>query len=149
MRLSDTLPSLESATDIIGGTDLIRDELLPETEERATLVHFWSGDVELSIAMLEDFNAAIEGFKERMNVISVHTSSDDLETQDIKEAAKEYGLTHTVMIDGNNEIRNLFELQFVPSYFLFDSNQTLVHYQAGGGGMKMLKKQLEKVVGKK
>ena len=144
MRLSQEMPELEGFTHEFNPREeeIIRDLL----GQKPTLVHFWSADLDLSVNNLEDFKALVESFENRVRFVSIHVPQDDgKETLELKEFVKENELKHTILIDGNNDLTEKFQNQFLPAYYFFGTEGTLVHYQAGGGGMKMLKKQLEKV----
>jgi len=39
-----------------------------------------------------------------------------------------------------------FENQYVPAYYVFDREGKLRHFQAGGSGMKMLEKRVNRVL---
>ena len=39
-----------------------------------------------------------------------------------------------------------FDNQYVPAYYVFDKDGQLRHFQAGGGGMKMLEKRVNRVL---
>ncbi|MBB3868056.1 Uri superfamily endonuclease [Parageobacillus toebii NBRC 107807] len=39
-----------------------------------------------------------------------------------------------------------FENQYVPAYYVFDAEGKLRHFQAGGSGMKMLEKRVNRVL---
>ncbi|KYD29753.1 hypothetical protein B4110_1323 [Parageobacillus toebii] len=45
--------------------------------------------------------------------------------------------------------RDAFENQYVPAYYVFDAEGKLRHFQAGGSGMKLLEKRVNRVLEEK
>ena len=44
------------------------------------------------------------------------------------------------------KLTDAFDNQYVPAYYVFDKAGQLRHFQAGGSGMKMLEKRVNRVL---
>ncbi|MCI0764492.1 TlpA disulfide reductase family protein [Bacillus sp. TL12] len=144
MKLREPMPSLEGATTILNG-DVVRESLIGE---KPTLVHFWSVSCHLCKEAMPDINNFRDEYKEQLNVVAVHMprSEEDLELEQVETVAKENGITQTILVDNQHKVTDAFENQYVPAYYVFDKNGVLRHFQAGGSGMKMLTKRVNRVL---
>jgi thioredoxin-related protein len=89
-----------------------------------------------------------EQFKDKLNVVAVHMprSENDLNIEEIKQVAAEHGITQPIFVDSEHKLTDKFENQYVPAYYVFDREGKLRHFQAGGSGMKMLEKRVNRVL---
>jgi hypothetical protein len=89
-----------------------------------------------------------DDFKDKLNVVAVHMprSENDLNIDEIKQVAAEHGITQPIFVDSNHKLTDAFQNQYVPAYYVFDRNGMLRHFQAGGSGMKMLEKRVNRVL---
>ncbi|MBC6974191.1 MULTISPECIES: TlpA disulfide reductase family protein [unclassified Bacillus (in: firmicutes)] len=144
MKLREPMPSLEGATTVLNG-DVVRESLIGE---KPTLVHFWSVSCHLCKEAMPDINNFRDEYKEQLNVVAVHMprSEEDLELEQVETVAKENGITQTILVDNQHKVTDAFENQYVPAYYVFDKNGVLRHFQAGGSGMKMLTKRVNRVL---
>ncbi|WP_416827020.1 TlpA disulfide reductase family protein [Ectobacillus polymachus] len=144
MKLRDEMPSLTGATAELNG-EVKRDELIGE---KPTLVHFWSISCHLCKEAMPNVNEFRDQYKDKLNVVSVHMprSENDVNVEDIKNVAAEYGITQPILVDNDFKITDEFQNQYVPAYYVFDKNGVLRHFQAGGSGMKMLTKRVNRVL---
>ena len=87
-------------------------------------------------------------YKDKLNVVAVHMprSEKDLNLDEIKEVAAEHHITQPIYVDSEMKLNDIFENQYVPAYYVFDKDGQLRHFQAGGGGMKMLEKRVNRVL---
>lgn len=147
MKLRDAMPELTGATTWING-EVTRDELVGE---KPTLIHFWSVSCELCKQAMPKVNEFREEFKDELNVVAVHMprSEKDLDIEQVKDIAKEYNITQPIFVDNEHKLTDTFENQYVPAYYVFDDSGQLRHFQAGGDGMKMLTKRVNRVLGNK
>ena len=60
--------------------------------------------------------------------------------------AAEHDITQPIYVDSEHKLTDAFENQYVPAYYVFDKEGQLRHFQAGGGGMKMLEKRVNRVL---
>jgi thiol-disulfide isomerase/thioredoxin len=146
MRLRADMPEFNGATEWINGevnkSDLIGD--------KPTLVHFWSVSCGLCKEAMPNINKFRDDFKDELNVIAVHMprSEKDLDIEQVKEVAAEHDITQPIFVDNDHTLTDAFENEYVPAYYVFDAEGKLRHFQAGGDGMKMLTKRVNRVLGK-
>lgn len=144
MKLREQMPELKGATAWLNGevskADLIGD--------KPTMIHFWSVSCYLCKEIMPQVNAFRDGYSEKLNVISVHMprSEQDLNMDTITSTARELGITQPIFIDSEHNLTETFENEYVPSYYVFDETGQLRHFQAGGSGMKMLEKRVNRVL---
>ncbi|MBS4207796.1 redoxin domain-containing protein [Bacillus sp. FJAT-50079] len=140
MKLREPMPELIGATEWING-QVSKEELIGETP---TLIHFWSISCHLCKEAMPDVNQLRDKYKDNLNVIAIHMprSEKDLAMEEIKKVAAEHEMTQPIFVDNELTLTNCFENQYIPAYYIFDKEGMLYHFQAGGGGMKMLEKRV-------
>ncbi|MCJ7841694.1 TlpA family protein disulfide reductase [Lederbergia sp. NSJ-179] len=145
MKLRAPMPALEGATAWING-ERTKDQLVGE---KPTLIHYWSISCHLCKEAMPQVNQFRDRYKDKLNVIAVHIprSENDLDLDEIKTVAEEHGITQPIFVDSELKLADAFENQYVPAYYVFDKEGNLRHFQAGGGGMKMLEKRVNRVLG--
>ncbi len=146
MRLRSDMPELSGATEWING-EVSKSDLIGD---KPTLIHFWSVSCGLCKEAMPNINQFRDDFKDELNVIAVHMprSEKDLDINQIKEVAAEHDITQPIFVDNAHALTDAFENEYVPAYYVFDAEGKLRHYQAGGDGMKMLTKRVNRVLGK-
>ncbi|MGA4721617.1 TlpA disulfide reductase family protein [Fictibacillus nanhaiensis] len=146
MRLRSDMPELNGATQWING-EVSKSDLIGN---KPTLIHFWSVSCGLCKDAMPNINQFRDDYKEELNVIAVHMprSEKDLDIEQIKEVAAEHDITQPIFVDNDHALTDAFENEYVPAYYVFDAEGKLRHYQAGGDGMKMLTKRVNRVLGK-
>ncbi|MEW9677480.1 redoxin domain-containing protein [Lentibacillus sp. L22] len=146
MKLRDQMPELEGATTWFNSDPIQKDELIGN---KPTLIHFWSVSCGLCKEAMPNVNEFRDEYKDDLNVIAVHMprSEKDLDLDQIKEVADEHHITQPIFVDNEHKLTDAFENQYVPAYYVFDEEGKLRHFQAGGGGMKMLRKRVNRVLG--
>ncbi|MBM7645184.1 thiol-disulfide isomerase/thioredoxin [Scopulibacillus daqui] len=146
MRLRDEMPELEGATAWLNG-EVAKSDLIGD---KPTLIHFWSVSCHLCKEAMPKVNEFRDEYKDELNVIAVHMprSEKDLDIDQVKEVAAEHGITQPIFVDNEHKLTDAFENEYVPAYYVFDEEGKLRHFQAGGGGMKMLTKRVDRVLGK-
>lgn len=144
MKLRELMPELEGATAWLNG-EKTRAELVGE---KPTLIHFWSVSCYLCKESMPDVNEFRDRFKEDLNVVAVHMprSEDDLDLELIKSTAAEHDITQPIFVDSEMKLTDAFGNEHVPAYYVFDKIGQLRHFQAGGSGMKMLEKRVNRVL---
>lgn len=145
MRLREPMPELTGATEWLNG-EVSRDDLLGE---KPTLIHFWSISCGLCKEAMPNVNEFRDQYKDKLNVVAVHMprSEKDLDVEKVKEVAEEHRINQPIFVDNKHTLTDAFENQYVPAYYVFDAEGNLRHFQAGGGGMKMLEKRVNRVLG--
>ncbi|MFG6495917.1 TlpA disulfide reductase family protein [Fictibacillus sp. UD] len=146
MRLRSDMPELSGATEWING-EVSKSDLIGD---KPTLIHFWSVSCGLCKEAMPNINQFRDDYKDELNVIAVHMprSEKDLDINQIKEVAAEHDITQPIFVDNEHALTDAFENEYVPAYYVFDAEGKLRHYQAGGDGMKMLTKRVNRVLGK-
>lgn len=144
MKLRDQMPELDGAVEWLNG-QVKKEELVGE---KPTLIHFWSISCHLCKEAMPQVNEFRDQYKDKLNVVAVHMprSEKDLNVDEIKEVAAEHHITQPIFIDSELKLNDIFENQYVPAYYVFDKDGQLRHFQAGGGGMKMLEKRVNRVL---
>ena len=144
MKLREQMPELEGATAWLNGEKAKADLV----GEKPTLIHFWSISCHLCKEAMPDVNEFRDKYKEDLNVVAVHMprSEDDLDMDQIKSVAAEHDITQPIFVDSAVKLTDQFDNQYVPAYYVFDKDGQLRHFQAGGGGMKMLEKRVNRVL---
>ncbi len=139
------MPELNGATEWLNG-EVTREDLIGN---KPTLIHFWSVSCGLCKEAMPNVNEFRDEYKDELNVIAVHMprSEKDLDIDQIKEVASEHDITQPIFVDNKHTLTDAFENQYVPAYYVFDAEGNLRHFQAGGGGMKMLRKRVNRVLG--
>ncbi|MDQ0253889.1 thiol-disulfide isomerase/thioredoxin [Evansella vedderi] len=145
MKLRSPMPELDGATEWLNG-QVTREDLVGT---KPSLIHFWSISCGLCKEAMPNVNEFRDKYKDQLNVIAVHMprSEKDLDLEEIKKVAAEHEITQPIFVDSAHKLTDAFENQYVPSYYVFDEEGQLRHFQAGGGGMKMLTKRVNRVLG--
>ncbi|MFJ7932991.1 TlpA family protein disulfide reductase [Sporosarcina sp. NPDC096371] len=144
MKLRDQMPELDGATAWLNGKQT-KAQLVGE---KPTLIHFWSISCHLCKEAMPEVNEFRDRFKKYLNVVAVHMprSADDLDMDQIKSVAVKHDITQPIFVDSDATLTDKFDNQYVPAYYVFDKDGQLRHFQAGGGGMKMLEKRVNRVL---
>lgn len=144
MKLREPMPELTGAVAWING-EVSRDQLIGT---KPTLIHFWSVSCHLCKEAMPDVNRFRDQYKDKLNVVAVHMprSEKDLDLQEIKQVAADHGIRQPIFVDSELKLNDAFENEYVPAYYVFDKYGNLRHFQAGGSGMKMLEKRVNRVL---
>jgi thiol-disulfide isomerase/thioredoxin len=144
LRLREQLPEMHGATDWLNG-EVTRDQLVGATP---TLIHFWSISCHLCKVAMPNVNELRDNYKDKLKVVAVHMprSENDLNMDEIKKVAAEHNISQPIFIDHDLVLTEAFENKYVPAYYLFDYKGLLRHFQAGGSGLKMLEKRVDRVL---
>jgi thiol-disulfide isomerase/thioredoxin len=139
------MPELEGASTWLNG-EVTKSDLVGN---KPTLIHFWSISCGLCKEAMPNVNEFRDTYKDKLNVIAVHMprSEKDLNLDEIKKVAEEHRITQPIFVDDQHKLTDAFENEYVPAYYVFDEEGQLRHFQAGGGGMKMLTKRVNRVLG--
>lgn len=145
MKLRDEMPELDGATKWLNSDGIKKADLIGD---KPTLIHFWSVSCGLCKEAMPNVNEFRDEYKDQLNVIAVHMprSEKDLDLDQIEEVAKEHDITQPIFVDNAHKLTDALTNEHVPSYFVFDKDGLLRHRQAGGGGMKMLRKRVNRVL---
>lgn len=144
MKLREQMPELTGAAEWFNGK-VSKDELVGE---KPTLLHFWSVSCHLCKEAMPEINSLRDEYKDDLNVVAVHMprSEEDTDLEQIQKVAQEHEITQPIFVDNEFKLTDVFENKYVPAYYVFDKEGKLRHFQAGGSGMAMLKKRLNRVL---
>ena len=144
MRLRQPMPEISGATEWLNG-EFTRNQLVGE---KPALIHFWSISCHLCKVAMPSVNELRDNYGDRLNVMAVHMprSDKDMNMEEINKVAAEHQISQPIFIDDEHKLTAAFENQYVPAYYLFDRNGLLRHFQAGGSGLKMLEKRVDRVL---
>lgn len=144
MKLRSPMPDLTGATSWLNG-EVTKKQLVGN---KPTLIHFWSVSCGLCKEAMPEVNNFRDRYKNELNVIAVHMprSENDMDLAEIKKTAAENDITQPIYVDNNMILTDAFDNQYVPAYYVFDKDGQLRHFQAGGSGMKMLEKRVNRVL---
>jgi thiol-disulfide isomerase/thioredoxin len=144
MKLREPMPSLEGATHTLNDT-ITKEDLMGDAP---TLIHFWSVSCHLCKEAMPEVNELRDEYDDRLNVVAIHMprSEDDLDLAVIEKVAESHDIIQPILVDNAHAITDSFENKYVPAYYIFDKEGKLRHFQAGGSGMAMLRKRLERVL---
>jgi len=145
MKLRDVMPELTGATEWING-EVAKSDLLG----KPTLVHFWSVSCYLCKEAMPEVTKLRDEYDDELNVVAVHMprSEDDLDMNVIRQMALSHDIIQPIFVDNEHKLTDAFENKYVPAYYVFDAEGKLRHFQAGGSGMDMLRKRINRVLGK-
>ncbi|MBA2875395.1 thiol-disulfide isomerase/thioredoxin [Anoxybacillus caldiproteolyticus] len=145
MKLRDEMPELVGATEWING-EVRKEDLLG----KPTLIHFWSVSCYLCKEAMPEVNELRDEYNDELNVVAVHMprSEDDLDINVIRQMALAHDIIQPIFVDNDHKLTDTFENKYVPAYYVFDAEGKLRHFQAGGSGMAMLRKRINRVLGK-
>ncbi|MFB5660755.1 TlpA disulfide reductase family protein [Alteribacillus sp. HJP-4] len=145
LKLRSEMPDITGATAWYNG-EVTKDDLIGD---KPTLFHFWSVSCGLCKEAMPNVNEFRDEYKDDLNVVAVHMprSEKDLDLDQIQKVAEEHGITQPIFVDNEHKLTDAFQNEYVPAYYVFDKDGALRHFQAGGGGMKMLTKRVNRVLG--
>ncbi|MDX8359914.1 MULTISPECIES: TlpA disulfide reductase family protein [Bacillaceae] len=144
MKLREQMPELTGATTWLNG-EVTKEQLVGD---KPTLIHYWSVSCGLCKEAMPQINEFRDEYKDKLNVVAVHMprSEKDLDIEKVKEVAQEHDISQPLFVDNDHKLTDAFENQYVPAYYVFDKEGKLRHFQAGGSGMKMLTKRVNRVL---
>lgn len=147
MRLRDSMPELEGAEKWFNSRAIKKQEVIGS---KPALIHFWSVSCGMCKNAMSKLNECRDAYKGELNVIAVHMprSKKDYDLDEVERVARNYNISQPIFVDNALTLTNAYKNRFVPAYYIFDLDGKLRHYQSGGGGMKMLRKRVERLLGK-
>lgn len=145
LRMDTPLPSLEGGTDWFNSEAITADDL----KGHPVLIHFWAISCHNCKESLPNLNDWVDEYNPKgLKIISVHMPRSQLDTnvESVKEVVEEYKMKQPCVVDNWHEIVDRFENKFVPSFYLFDEEHKLRHFQAGEKALKMVKPVVDRVL---
>src|SRR5579883_2232446 len=145
LRMRTPLPSLEGVRTWING-----DPLQGSLAGRPVVVQFWSISCHLCHESADRANAWRTAYEPQgVAFVAVHQprSETELDADAVREdALNEMHLTQPCAIDNEHTLVERFGNQFVPSFYVFDREHQLRHFQAGDKGFERIEASIERVV---
>ncbi|KUP07632.1 thiol-disulfide oxidoreductase [Bacillus coahuilensis p1.1.43] len=144
MRLRDPIPELSGALMWLNGEETDHNSI----EKRPIFIHFWSVSCHLCKVAMPKVNELRDKFKEDMTVLSIHMPrvEGDYDIDVVKKVALEHDIAQPILLDQHHILKEKFQNQYVPSYYLFDEKGVLRHYQAGGSSMSMVESRINRLL---
>ncbi|MDP3939838.1 MAG: redoxin domain-containing protein [Deltaproteobacteria bacterium] len=145
MKMGDKLPSLDGAgVSWLDDTAVRKAALAPEPGT-VLLVHFFAVSCEQCKSQLPTLvEWRDKTYAGRVQLVGVHMPRypDDVDLPRVKSVVAEYGLAHPVAVDDEHTITDRFANEFVPAYYTFDAERTLVHKKAGDTALGFVEKAI-------
>ena len=142
LSLRSKLKELPKVTKWVNGK--VTDE---DLKNRIVLFHFWSISCGMCKDSFEDLKEIKRKYKD-VFLVGIHMprSEEDTNLEKVEEEIKKYALKHPQALDNTHSMTDLFENEYVPSFYLYDKNGLLRHRSAGQNALTLLNKTLERVV---
>ena len=143
MKLHAPMPSLDGAK-WLNDQGMTREMLIG----KPTFFHFWSVSCDLCKYGVDPINYLVTNYSNDLNVIAVHMprTEQDRIVQNVKNVRDYYKMRQPIIVDNDFSLTNQFNNQYVPSYYIFDDNGLLRHYQVGGGSLRMLERRIQRFI---
>ncbi|MBG0784463.1 MAG: redoxin domain-containing protein [Anaerolineaceae bacterium] len=143
MRLRTPLPSLDGVTEWLNG-----EPDLEAVKGSPLLVYFWAVSCHIcheNMPKLKDWREKFVPKGLKMIAIHCPRMKSDTDVEKVKEAMAEYGIVEPCGVDNLHKVKNAFDNDLWPAYFIFDEEGNLKRRAAGNAGISMLEPILEKM----
>ncbi|WP_174613101.1 TlpA family protein disulfide reductase [Virgibacillus ihumii] len=146
MRLREQMPELAGATKWLNSNPIKKRDLIGK---KPSFIHFWSVSCDTCKRAMPKVNRFRDEYNEQLNIIAVHMPrmKEDLDIELIQTTATEHDITQPVFVDNDQTLSDAFHIKIVPAYYLFDTEGRLRHYHSGDGGMRLLHKRVNRLLG--
>lgn len=116
-------------------------------ENHPVLIHFWSVSCTLCKKDYPELNKLRQDYHDQLTMIAIHMPRRDIDydLEQIRSAIRQHGIAQPCIIDSERVLTDLFENQYVPAYYLYDTSGKLRHYQAGGRAIGMLRRRIARI----
>lgn len=143
MKLYAPMPLLDGA-EWLNNQEITREMLIG----KPTFFHFWSVSCDLCKHGLATISYLAHKYSNDLHVIAVHMprNEQDMIIQNVKTVRDYYKMTQPIIVDNDFFVTDRFKNHYVPSYYVFDEQGLLRHYQAGGGSLRMLERRIQRVI---
>jgi thiol-disulfide isomerase/thioredoxin len=149
LHMNSTLPDLTGATRWFNAPAGHPGFTAEELKGTPTLVHFWS----VSCHTCHEIAPQIQEWKKTwepqgIKFIAIHQakSQADLSLEIIGQDVNQLGMDQPAAADNSFRIIDTFGNQYVPAFYLFDSEGKLRHFQAGDRGFDRLLSRMERLI---
>jgi thiol-disulfide isomerase/thioredoxin len=146
MRLKSPMPPLN------GATEWLNDEGFDPKllENSPVLIHFWAVSCHICHEVMDEVVSYNDKYKEHgLKVVGIHMpkQESDTDVEKVKKDITQYNIKQPVAVDNMHQITDAFDNQFVPAFFLFDSEGKLFYRAAGDKGFQNVKPKIEQLLG--
>lgn len=141
--LGQPLKSLDGATGWLGKSTTIS-----ELKGSPLLLYFWSLSCGLCKEMLPFVSACAHYYSTcGLRTVGVHVPLQpaDADLKGIQEVVTRYTLAHPIALDHRENIANRYGIRYFPSFYIYDRDAFLRHFQSGDTGLPMLEDKLRRV----
>lgn len=115
----------------------------------ATLIHFWGLSCPLCKEQMPTVRQWIEQFGPRgLRVIGVHTPlvRDDQDEVMVERMAKTLDLHHPLALDQEGNVAATYQVDAVPTYFLYDRDRLLRYRHTGYQAEKPVERMIDRLL---
>jgi len=142
LRRGTPIPSLS------GATEWLNNQITDEQVKAPCLIYFWAVSCHICHENMPKLMQWHEQYGEKIQFISVHfpRMEEDTDVEKIKAQAAEFGITDPLAVDNMHKIAEAFDNQYVPAYFLFGPEGTLISRSAGDAGLTMVEAAIERML---
>lgn len=113
------------------------------------LIHFFAVSCESCKLSLPDINTWYTDYGNLgVKILSVHMprSENDTDIKLVEEVIAEYKIKQPCVVDNWHTIADAFSNKYVPSFYLFDKDSKLRHFQAGERASKMVEPVIKRLL---
>lgn len=142
LRRGTPIPSLA------GATEWINSEITDAQIKSPCLVYFWAVSCHICHENMPKLTKWREQYGNSIQFVSVHfpRQPEDTDVDKVKAQAIEFGITDPLAVDNKHKIADAFDNQYVPAYFLFGPDGTLISRSAGDAGLTMVEAAIERML---
>ena len=147
MKLGDSMPSFEGATEWLNGEAVTAESLCNGTP---TLVYFWATSCGICKENMPKLKELRDKYSSKgLKVVAIHMPryEEDTNMETVKATVAEHKIDDLCAVDNLHKLKDAFlnEQGWVPVYYLFDAEGRLKSRAAGEFGVGMLTQALEKM----
>ena len=143
LRSGSDMPTLAGVTEWLNG-----EPDLADVARGPALVHFWAISCHIcheNMPTVRQWKARYEPQGLRFVAVHMPRQESDLDVAKVAGIAEEMSVDEPLGIDNTHAVAEAFQNEFVPAYFLFDSDGKLKGRAAGENGLVMLQVSLDKL----
>ncbi len=142
LRRGTPIPSLA------GATEWINSEVTDAQIKQPCLIYFWAVSCHICHENMPKLTQWREQYGTSIQFVSVHfpRQPEDTDVDKVKAQAIEFGITDPLAVDNKHKIADAFDNQYVPAYFLFGPDGTLISRSAGDAGLTMVEAAIERML---
>lgn len=142
LRRGTPIPSLA------GATEWVNSEMTDAQVKPPCLVYFWAVSCHICHENMPRLTQWREQYGNNIQFVSVHfpRQPEDTDVGKVKAQAAAFGISDPLAIDNLHKLAEAFDNQYVPAYFLFGPEGTLISRSAGDAGLTMVEAAIERML---